>query len=88
MQLKGKQHSINIHECFSGNTEDDIFKKQKTLSTFNKGMYNYLNSSFGAAEQAFLSVAEVHPEDRTAEFFLKSSKLYMEKGVTENGAGF
>ena len=88
VQLKGKQHSINIHECFSGNTEEDIFKKQKTLSTFNKGMYNYLNSSFGAAEQAFLSVAEVHPEDRTAEFFLKSSKLYMEKGVTENGAGF
>ena len=87
VQLKGKQHSINIHECFSGNTEDDIFKKQKTLSTFNKGMYNYLNSSFGAAEQAFLSVAEVHPEDRTAEFFLNSSKLYMEKGVTKNGAG-
>lgn len=87
VQLKGKQNHINIHECFSGNTEEDIFKKQKTLSTFNQGMYNYLNSSFGAAEQAFLSVAAVHPEDRTAEFFLNNSKLYMEKGIIENGAG-
>lgn len=87
VQLKGKQNHINIHECFSGNTEEDIFKKQKTLSTFNQGMYNYLNRSFGAAEQAFLSVVAVHPEDRTAEFFLNNSKLYIEKGIIENGAG-
>lgn len=80
VQLKGKLNHIHIHECFSGNVEEDIFKKQKTLSTFNKGMYNYLNSSFSAAEQAFLSVAEVDPDDRTAEFFLRSSQISMDKG--------
>ncbi|HQS06944.1 MAG TPA: adenylate/guanylate cyclase domain-containing protein, partial [Daejeonella sp.] len=46
VQLKGKHRSINIHECFNGNSEEDIFKKQRTLSTFNMGIYNYLNSSF------------------------------------------
>lgn len=87
VQLKGKQQSINIHECFSGNTDEDIFKKQKTLSTFNKGIYNYLNSSFGASVQAFISVGEVHPEDKTAEFFLTNAKLYMQNGVPENWTG-
>ena len=79
VQLKGKQNQIDIHECYSGNTEEEIFKKQKTLSTFNRGIYSYLNKSFSAAEEAFLSVAEVDPEDRTAEFFLRSSQIYMEK---------
>ena len=87
VQLKGKQQSIKIHECFSGNTEEDIFKKQKTLSTFNEGMDNYLNSSFGTAVKAFLSVAEVHPEDRTADFFLTNAKHYLQKGVPENWVG-
>ena len=63
------------------------FKKQKTLSTFNEGIDNYLNRSFGTAVQAFLSVAEVHPEDRTAEFFLTNAKHYLKKGVPENWVG-
>ncbi|MBC7759562.1 MAG: GAF domain-containing protein [Phormidesmis sp. FL-bin-119] len=84
VQLKGKQNQIDIHECFSGTTEENIFKKQKTLSTFNRGIYNFLNKSFSAAEQAFLSVAEVDPEDRTAEFFLRSSRACIAGGVKEN----
>ena len=84
VQLKGKQNHIDIHECFSGTTEENIFKKQKTLSTFNRGIYNFLNKSFSAAEQAFLSVAEVDPEDRTAEFFLRSSRACITGGVKEN----
>jgi len=87
VQLKGKQRSINIHECFNGNSEEDIFKKQRTLSTFNMGIYNYLNSSFAASVQAFNSVVEVHPGDRTAEFFLSNSKHYLKNGTPENWTG-
>lgn len=87
VQLKGKHRSINIHECFNGNSEEDIFKKQRTLSTFNKGIYNYLNCSFAASVQAFNSVVEVHPEDRTAEFFLLNAKHFMQNGTPENWKG-
>lgn len=87
VQLKGKHRSINIHECFNGNAEEDIFKKQRTLSTFNKGIYNYLNCSFAASVQAFNSVVEVHPEDRTAEFFLSNAKHFMQNGTPENWTG-
>ncbi|MDB5198252.1 MAG: hypothetical protein JWO92_215 [Chitinophagaceae bacterium] len=87
VQLKGKQQSIKIHECFSGNAKEDIFKKQKTLSVFNEGINNYLNKSFETAIQSFSSVAEVHPEDRTADFFLTNAKHYLQKGVPENWSG-
>ena len=87
VQLKGKQQPVKIHECFSGNAKEDIFKKQKTLDTFNEGINNYLNRSFETAVQSFLSVAEEHPEDRTAEFFLTNAKQYLQKGVPENWSG-
>jgi class 3 adenylate cyclase len=87
VQLKGKQHSIKIHECFNGNEEEDIIKKQETLPAFNHGMYNYLNSSFDIAVEAFLSVAQVHPEDRTAQLFLTNARQYLQKGVPENWRG-
>jgi class 3 adenylate cyclase len=87
VQLKGKHQSIKIYECFSGNTEENIFKKQKTLSVFNEGMDNYLNRSFGTAAKAFSSVKEADPEDLTAEFFLANAKQFLQKGVPENWGG-
>lgn len=87
VQLKGKHKSIKIHECFSGNTQEDIFKKQQTLSAFNSGIENYLNTSFETAIEAFLSVIEIHPQDRTAEFFLSNAKHYHKNGVPQNWAG-
>ncbi|OZA59462.1 MAG: hypothetical protein B7X75_04080 [Sphingobacteriales bacterium 39-40-5] len=51
------------------------------------GIYNYLNSSFAASVQAFNSVVEVHPGDRTAEFFLSNAKDFMKNGTPENWTG-
>lgn len=87
VQLKGKKHSIKIHECFSDNIQQDIIKKQKTLSAFNVGVDNYLNGSFNNAVESFLTVAETDPEDSTAELFLTNARNYLKKGVPENWAG-
>ncbi len=87
VQLKGKHQSIKIYECFSGNTQENIFNKQKTLSVFNEGMDNYLNRSFGNAVKAFLSVKEADPDDLTAEFFLANAKQFLQKGVPESWGG-
>ena len=53
VQVKGKQSSIGIHECFSSDSEDQVNKKEKTLSSFNEGMYHYLNKSFANAIKCF-----------------------------------
>jgi TolA-binding protein len=87
VQLKGKQMSITIHECFNGNPKQELEKKLGTLSTFNEGVVHYLNRSFNLANNAFRKVIEDHPEDRTAKFFFSHTKQIIDNGFPENEAG-
>ncbi len=87
VQLKGKHESLHIHECFSDHTGDEIIKKKSTLSAFNVGINQYLNSSFDNAVKTFQSITEIHPEDQTAAFFLDTAKKYLEKGDIEKRSG-
>ena len=87
VQVKGKQSSIGIHECFSSDSEEQIIKKEKTLTTFNEGMYYYLNRAFGNAVKAFESVTDINPADLTAQFFLDNSISFLQNGAPENWSG-
>ena len=87
VQVKGKQAPIVIHECFSGNSEEEIAKKEKSLPAFNKGMSRYLDKSFSDAIESFNKVISSHPEDRTTEFFIEKATRYIKNGVPENWAG-
>ncbi|HEY2728000.1 MAG TPA: adenylate/guanylate cyclase domain-containing protein, partial [Parafilimonas sp.] len=87
VQVKGKQSSIGIHECFSSDSEEQIQKKEKTFSIFNEGIHHYLNKSFSNAVKCFESVTALNLEDHTAEFFLDNSIRYLQKGVPENWSG-
>jgi class 3 adenylate cyclase len=68
-QLKGKQASIPIYECFNSNSEQQVRNKLATLSAFNEGIRHYLNQSFEQARSAFENVVEANPNDTTANFF-------------------
>ena len=87
VQLKGKQQSTKIFECFSGNSDEEIYKKQDTLPAFNNGLDNYLNRSFDSAVMAFSSVTDIDPSDETACFFLSNARNYLQKGVPDNWVG-
>jgi class 3 adenylate cyclase len=87
VQLKGKHESLHIHECFSDHTGDEIIKKKSTLSAFNEGISQYLNSSFDNAVKTFQSITEIHPEDQTAVFFLDTAKKNLHAGDTQSRAG-
>jgi TolA-binding protein len=87
VQVKGKQSSIGIHECFSGSPDKEISEKEKTLPLFNNAMQYYLNRSFASALQAFQSIAETHPEDLTTMFFLNKANGFLQKGVPEDWNG-
>ncbi|MCC7402579.1 MAG: GAF domain-containing protein [Chitinophagaceae bacterium] len=87
VQLKGKQESINIHECFSGNSKQELQKKSESLSDFNAGVTYYLNKSFGQANHAFQKVVDFNPEDRTAKFFLNLTRQIIENGMAGAKAG-
>lgn len=87
VQVKGKKAPVGIYECFSGNIEEEISKKEKTLSDFNKGLIDYLNKSFPDAIESFTEVIRSHPEDLTAEFFIEKATRYIKNGVPANWAG-
>lgn len=87
VQVKGRQSSIGIHECFSSDSEDQVNKKEKTLLYFNEGIHHYLNKSFANAIKCFEYVTGIHPEDLTTQFFLDNSIRHLQKGVPENWSG-
>lgn len=87
VQLKGKHESLHIHECFSANSTEEINKKQNTLSAFNEGINQYLNSSFDTAVKSFQAITEIHPEDQTAVFFLDTAKKYLQNGDAQTRTG-
>ena len=87
VQLKGKHHSINVHECFSCDNLPQLENKLNTLSVFNEGVNNYLNKSFEKANEAFKKVTDMDPDDRTAAFFYTISSQILESGHHENKVG-
>ena len=87
VQLKGKHEPLHVYECFSYNTNEEAGKKQKTLSLFNEGIENYLNSCFSHSVKAFETVTEMNPADLTAAFFLDKAKSFLQKGAPENWNG-
>jgi hypothetical protein len=87
VQLKGKLSSINIHECFNCDAEDELQKKLNTLSVFKEGVSFYLNKSFINANNSFKKVTEKDPNDRTAKFFYNNTRQIIESGIPENKSG-
>ena len=87
VQVKGKREPVSIYECFSGNADEELEKKQVTVSSFNEGITHYLNKSFSKAFVSFQAVLETNPEDHTANFFLGKAARYITTGVPENWLG-
>ncbi|MGN6401484.1 MAG: adenylate/guanylate cyclase domain-containing protein [Flavisolibacter sp.] len=87
VQLKGKQEAIGIHECFSGNKQEELQSKLSTLSLFNEGMKHYSNRSFVNARKVFGEVLEMHASDRTAQFFYEKTEQLITSGNSEHWVG-
>ena len=87
VQLKGKLSSINVHECFSCNTQHELEKKLETLSSFNNGVSFYVDKLFSNANDAFKNVIDVNPDDRTARFFYNHTRQIIDSGIPENKSG-
>ncbi len=87
VQVKGKQASTGIHECFDSDAEELVRKKEDSLDAFNSGLQAYLDKSFPEAVRAFEEVVSLNPEDLTAHFFLDNAIRYSRAGVPENWTG-
>lgn len=84
VKVKGKKNLLRIHECFSGNTEQQLHLKIATLNIFSDGMSFYLDKSFDKAATAFQNVIDTDATDLTAKIFLRKATRYLNAGVPED----
>lgn len=87
VQLKGKLSTINVHECFTCNSEHELQKKLETLSVFNNGVSLYVNKLFTNANEAFRNVIDIDPDDRTARFFFNHTRQIIESDLVKDNSG-
>ncbi len=87
VHLKGKLSSVNVHECFSCNSEIELQKKLDTLPVFNEGVSYYLNKLFSNAIDSFKNVIEIDPDDRTAKFFYNHTRQIIDSVVVKDKSG-
>jgi adenylate cyclase len=84
VKVKGKKNLLSIHECFSGNVEQQLQMKLATLDIFVEGMASYLDKSFDKAATAFQNVIDADTTDLTAKIFLRKATKYFNAGVPED----
>ncbi|MGB3149881.1 MAG: ATP-binding protein, partial [Maribacter sp.] len=87
VQVKGKNNSLKIFECFDGDEEEDIIKKIDTLDAFNEGMNQYFSRDFAMAAVGFQQVLRENPNDATARLFLQKSGQFIATGVPQGWDG-
>ena len=87
VQVKGKQESIKIYECFDGDLPATVKLKLATHTNFNKGIQYYFQQAFEQATYAFEAVLQQHPTDATAKLFLTKAKWLLKTGIAENWTG-
>ena len=61
VQVKGKNNSLKIYECFDGDSENIAEKKAESLESFNEGMMHYFNKEFAMAALEFQKVIKLSP---------------------------
>ena len=87
VQVKGKQQSIKIYECYDGDIPSVFKLKQQTQTTFELGIQHYFNKRFSEAALVLEEVIQQNSEDLPAKLYLEKAKDLAEKGVSEYWTG-
>jgi len=87
VQVKGKNNSIKIYECFDGDGDEIVALKLTSLDSFNEGMGHYFSKDFALAAVEFQQVVKENPNDNTARLFLQKSGQFIATGVPQDWDG-
>jgi two-component system sensor histidine kinase ChiS len=87
VQVKGKDVPISLYEVCDGDAEAIIELKLKTKADFEEGLKYYFSREFDQAVVCFKSVLKIHPNDKTAELYLRRSARFVVEGVPEAWEG-
>ncbi|NUM41152.1 MAG: adenylate/guanylate cyclase domain-containing protein, partial [Leptospiraceae bacterium] len=87
VKVKGKNQPVVIYEVLNGISQRIMETKLKTKDKFEAGVEFYMKKDFENAKLNFHEVLHIDSNDKTAEYYLKRSVLFDEKGVPEDWEG-
>ncbi|HEX5113388.1 MAG TPA: response regulator, partial [Saprospiraceae bacterium] len=87
VQAKGKHQSIDVYECFDGDSAEQVRLKKASLSLFHAGLDAYFAKDMNAAQDCFDQVYQANRVDRTAFGFLHRIHNFQMNGLPENWNG-
>jgi hypothetical protein len=87
VQVKGKNQSLGIYECFDGDPPDQIALKKSTLKAFETGMASYYAKDMDTARRHFNIVYQENPSDITTFGILHRIHSFIINGVPEGWDG-
>ena len=87
VQVKGKQESIKIYECFDGEDGETKRKKKATKELFNEGVVAFFSKEFERANKCFRTVLEQNSNDYTAQLFYNKNNALLLNGIPDDWTG-
>ena len=87
VQVKGKQASLGIFECFDADDPTLFLSKKENQLRFEQGMNHYFQKSFEQAIANFEGIVALSPLDVPARLFLEKAQAYAVQGVAADWIG-
>ncbi|NND33028.1 MAG: response regulator, partial [Saprospiraceae bacterium] len=87
IQMKGKEHPVNIYECFDGDRAEIIEKKLATQKEFEQALASYHGKDFAKSLESIKYVLRENPGDGTAKLYRQKLEYYLEAGIEDDWTG-
>ena len=81
VQVKGKEQSMGIYECFDGDDSISRQLKMESSESFRDGLNLFFQKEFGEASVIFGRIVKQNNQDFIAEYFRKKAALYSFQGA-------
>ena len=85
--VKGKRKPVRVIEILDGLPEAELNWKSAGYERLGEARRYYAAGAFGEARQLFESMQGEHPEDKTAELYLKRCEQLVARGAPKNWNG-
>lgn len=87
VQVKGKQETVHLYECFGGDPPKMRTLKLEALLAFETALANFLNGRFRMAAAELREILEANPGDQPVQVLLRKAERYLQQGAPENWTG-
>lgn len=87
VRVKGKKEPVAIYEVYDESLSLSNQLKTQTRAMFEQATIAYNEQNFEAAQQIFVQILAINPEDKAAILYVKRCQHYQQYGIPEGWQG-